>query len=185
MEKGIKRSSQTMKQTRRSVLDCVFVLQAAAKLKPKLSVSSSASNSSSNASLPAAARSSPPPPQVNIRQLPPVEPSCRSEPWFWPLVCLQVDRASELEPASASLALSVSLAQAKERAHQKRAAKKAPAMDWSKRNELFSNLWGGAGPLCAAPQWRIQRQSASAAASHPFLHASTPVWQYYIMILCF
>ncbi|CAB1334632.1 unnamed protein product [Coregonus sp. 'balchen'] len=37
-------------------------------------------------------------------------------------------------------ALSMSLAQAKERAHQKRSSKKAPAMDWSKRNELFSNL---------------------------------------------
>uniref|UniRef100_A0A8C5CGV5 EBP50 C-terminal domain-containing protein n=1 Tax=Gadus morhua TaxID=8049 RepID=A0A8C5CGV5_GADMO len=36
--------------------------------------------------------------------------------------------------------LSMSLAQVKERAHQKRMAKKAPAMDWSKRNELFSNL---------------------------------------------
>ncbi|XP_037546648.1 Na(+)/H(+) exchange regulatory cofactor NHE-RF1 [Nematolebias whitei] len=87
--------------------------EAAAKLKPKLSVSSSASNSSSNASLPAAARNSPPP---------------------------QVELAPEPEPATASLGLSMSLAQAKERAHQKRAAKKAPAMDWSKRNELFSNL---------------------------------------------
>ncbi|KAG7264099.1 hypothetical protein CRUP_020776 [Coryphaenoides rupestris] len=36
--------------------------------------------------------------------------------------------------------VSMTLAQAKERAHQKRAAKKAPPMDWSKRNELFSNL---------------------------------------------
>ncbi|XP_074519292.1 Na(+)/H(+) exchange regulatory cofactor NHE-RF1a [Halichoeres trimaculatus] len=43
------------------------------------------------------------------------------------------------EPAD-SLGLGLSLAQAKERAHQKRAAKKAPPMDWSKRNELFSNL---------------------------------------------
>uniref|UniRef100_A0A4W5QHL7 Na(+)/H(+) exchange regulatory cofactor NHE-RF n=1 Tax=Hucho hucho TaxID=62062 RepID=A0A4W5QHL7_9TELE len=41
---------------------------------------------------------------------------------------------------NASLTLSMSLAQAKERAHQKRSSKKAPAMDWSKRNELFSNL---------------------------------------------
>ncbi|XP_047464148.1 Na(+)/H(+) exchange regulatory cofactor NHE-RF1a [Mugil cephalus] len=39
-----------------------------------------------------------------------------------------------------SLGLSLSLAQAKERAHKKRGAKKAPPMDWSKRNELFSNL---------------------------------------------
>ncbi|KAM8729867.1 Na(+)/H(+) exchange regulatory cofactor NHE-RF1a [Acanthopagrus schlegelii] len=48
----------------------------------------------------------------------------------------------EMEPAPAAdgLGLGMSLAQAKERARQKRAAKKAPAMDWSKRNELFSNL---------------------------------------------
>lgn len=49
----------------------------------------------------------------------------------------EVERTSE--PAD-SLGLGLSLAQAKERAHQKRAAKKAPPMDWSKRNELFSNL---------------------------------------------
>ncbi|XP_013879481.1 Na(+)/H(+) exchange regulatory cofactor NHE-RF1a [Austrofundulus limnaeus] len=89
--------------------------EAVPKLKPKLSVSSS--NSSSSSSLPAAARSSPPP---------------------------QVERAPEPEPTPASatdsLGLNLSLAQAKERAHQKRAAKKAPAMDWIKRNELFSNL---------------------------------------------
>ncbi|XP_030256096.1 Na(+)/H(+) exchange regulatory cofactor NHE-RF1a [Sparus aurata] len=48
----------------------------------------------------------------------------------------------EMEPAPGAdgLGLGMSLAQAKERARQKRAAKKAPAMDWSKRNELFSNL---------------------------------------------
>ncbi|TRY56668.1 hypothetical protein DNTS_014141 [Danionella cerebrum] len=44
------------------------------------------------------------------------------------------------EDSSLSLSLSVSLQQAKERAHQKRSNKRAPAMDWSKRNELFSNL---------------------------------------------
>ncbi|XP_041830282.1 Na(+)/H(+) exchange regulatory cofactor NHE-RF1a [Melanotaenia boesemani] len=47
---------------------------------------------------------------------------------------------AERSPTADSLGLGLSLAQAKERAHQKRAAKKAPAMDWSKRNELFSNL---------------------------------------------
>ncbi|XP_059180429.1 Na(+)/H(+) exchange regulatory cofactor NHE-RF1-like [Centropristis striata] len=49
---------------------------------------------------------------------------------------------AEVDPAPAadSLGLSLSLAQARERAHQKRSAKKAPTMDWSKRNELFSNL---------------------------------------------
>lgn len=34
----------------------------------------------------------------------------------------------------------ISLAVAKERAHQKRGNKRAPKMDWSKKNELFSNL---------------------------------------------
>ncbi|XP_008300510.1 Na(+)/H(+) exchange regulatory cofactor NHE-RF1-like [Stegastes partitus] len=52
----------------------------------------------------------------------------------------EVERASEPEPAADGLGLGLSLAQARERAHQKRSAKKAPAMDWSKRNELFSNL---------------------------------------------
>ncbi|KAG5263144.1 hypothetical protein AALO_G00283090 [Alosa alosa] len=37
-------------------------------------------------------------------------------------------------------ALSMSLKQVKELAHQKRMQKKAPQMDWSKKNELFSNL---------------------------------------------
>ncbi|XP_056107234.1 Na(+)/H(+) exchange regulatory cofactor NHE-RF2 isoform X2 [Rhinichthys klamathensis goyatoka] len=36
--------------------------------------------------------------------------------------------------------LSLSLQQVKERAHQKRSNKRAPPMDWSKKNELFSNL---------------------------------------------
>ncbi|XP_029456470.1 Na(+)/H(+) exchange regulatory cofactor NHE-RF1 isoform X2 [Rhinatrema bivittatum] len=39
-----------------------------------------------------------------------------------------------------ALDLNVPLAVAKERAHQKRSNKKAPPMDWSKKNELFSNL---------------------------------------------
>ncbi|XP_067403600.1 Na(+)/H(+) exchange regulatory cofactor NHE-RF1 [Emydura macquarii macquarii] len=38
------------------------------------------------------------------------------------------------------LDLDVPLAVAKERAHQKRTSKRAPQMDWSKKNELFSNL---------------------------------------------
>lgn len=36
--------------------------------------------------------------------------------------------------------LNLSLQQVKERAHQKRSNKRAPAMDWNKKNELFSNL---------------------------------------------
>lgn len=85
----------------------------AAEMKPKVSVSSSASSASSNASLPAATSSCPP---------------------------SQVDGAPEPAPGGDSLGLSMSLAQAREKARQKRAAKKAPSMDWSKRNELFSNL---------------------------------------------
>uniref|UniRef100_A0A3B3XIC8 Na(+)/H(+) exchange regulatory cofactor NHE-RF n=1 Tax=Poecilia mexicana TaxID=48701 RepID=A0A3B3XIC8_9TELE len=81
-------------------------------LKSKLSVSSQASSASSNASQPAADRSPSP------ERTPEPEPS----------------------PSGDAIGLSLSLAQAKERAHQKRAAKKAPPMDWSKRNELFSNL---------------------------------------------
>ncbi|KAM9336206.1 Na(+)/H(+) exchange regulatory cofactor NHE-RF1a [Symphorus nematophorus] len=72
------------------------------------------SSASSNTSLPAANTSTPPP---------------------------EMEVAPEPTPAAAGgLGLGMSLAQAKERAHQKRAAKKAPPMDWSKRNELFSNL---------------------------------------------
>ncbi|KAF3704776.1 Na(+)/H(+) exchange regulatory cofactor NHE-RF1 [Channa argus] len=87
--------------------------EAAAERKPKVSVSSTSSSASSNASLPAAACSSSPP---------------------------EVAKATEPTPAAEGLNMGMSLAQAKERAHQKRAAKKAPPMDWSKRNELFSNL---------------------------------------------
>ncbi|XP_019899608.2 Na(+)/H(+) exchange regulatory cofactor NHE-RF1a isoform X2 [Esox lucius] len=83
-----------------------------ATLKPKESIRASTSSSSSTDSLlPAAASTRPP----------------------------ETDLAPA-EESEAGLSLSMSLAQAKEKARQKRAAKKAPAMDWSKRNELFSNL---------------------------------------------
>ncbi|KAJ8013456.1 hypothetical protein DPEC_G00029980 [Dallia pectoralis] len=86
--------------------------KAEAELKPKVSVSASTSSSSSTESLLPAAPSSRPP---------------------------ELQMAPVLVP-EAGLSLSLSLAQAKEQARQKRIAKKAPAMDWSKRNELFSNL---------------------------------------------
>uniref|UniRef100_A0A3P9JCV5 Na(+)/H(+) exchange regulatory cofactor NHE-RF n=1 Tax=Oryzias latipes TaxID=8090 RepID=A0A3P9JCV5_ORYLA len=89
--------------------------EAAAELKPEESVSSRASSVSSSSSLQQAAPSSPP---AEVEESPRAEPA----------------------PAADGLGLGVSLAEAKERAHKKRAAKKAPAMDWSKRNELFSNL---------------------------------------------
>lgn len=44
------------------------------------------------------------------------------------------------EPESDSLGLGLSVAQARERAHQKRSSKNAPRMDWNKRREVFSNL---------------------------------------------
>lgn len=43
-------------------------------------------------------------------------------------------------PADPVLDLNMSLAVAKERAHQKRSQKKAPPMDWNKRKEVFSSL---------------------------------------------
>ncbi|NXC60250.1 NHRF1 protein, partial [Aleadryas rufinucha] len=65
--------------------------------------------------------------------------------------CSGADTASHPRPhtqegdkrhsASGSLLdLDIPLAVAKERAHQKRTSKRAPQMDWSKKNELFSNL---------------------------------------------
>ncbi|KAM4033818.1 Na(+)/H(+) exchange regulatory cofactor NHE-RF1 [Anomaloglossus baeobatrachus] len=43
-------------------------------------------------------------------------------------------------PPAETLDLNMSLALAKERAHQKRSQKKAPTMDWNKRKEVFSSL---------------------------------------------
>ncbi|KAG2460648.1 NHRF1 protein, partial [Polypterus senegalus] len=51
------------------------------------------------------------------------------------------EKPTESAPIDESLlTLNISLQQAKERAHQKRSSKRAPPMDWSKKNELFSNL---------------------------------------------
>uniref|UniRef100_A0A8C8MBP7 Na(+)/H(+) exchange regulatory cofactor NHE-RF1 n=1 Tax=Oncorhynchus tshawytscha TaxID=74940 RepID=A0A8C8MBP7_ONCTS len=49
-------------------------------------------------------------------------------------------RLSEPVIMGAIPGLNLSLQQVKERAHQKRSSKRAPPMDWSKKNELFSNL---------------------------------------------
>ncbi|KPP78198.1 Na(+)/H(+) exchange regulatory cofactor NHE-RF1-like [Scleropages formosus] len=76
----------------------------------EVSVSPALSNASSDASFSAPAPKTPPPELVD-----------------------------EL-PGVGALSLTMSLQQAKERAHQKRSNKRAPAMDWSKKNELFSNL---------------------------------------------
>uniref|UniRef100_UPI003AAECE3D Na(+)/H(+) exchange regulatory cofactor NHE-RF1-like n=1 Tax=Centroberyx gerrardi TaxID=166262 RepID=UPI003AAECE3D len=47
---------------------------------------------------------------------------------------------AEQVTADAIPALNLTLQQVKERAHQKRSNKRAPPMDWTKKNELFSNL---------------------------------------------
>ncbi|XP_052397361.1 Na(+)/H(+) exchange regulatory cofactor NHE-RF1 [Carassius gibelio] len=76
----------------------------------KLSISPSPSNASSIGSLTTPPTGTPPPEAV--------EPSIK-----------------EAIPE-----LRLSLQQVKERAHQKRSNKRAPPMDWNKKNELFSNL---------------------------------------------
>ncbi|ELW68341.1 Na(+)/H(+) exchange regulatory cofactor NHE-RF1 [Tupaia chinensis] len=48
--------------------------------------------------------------------------------------------ASSTSSSDPVLDFNISLAAAKARAHQKRSSKRAPQMDWSKKNELFSNL---------------------------------------------
>uniref|UniRef100_A0A3B4WBD1 Na(+)/H(+) exchange regulatory cofactor NHE-RF n=1 Tax=Seriola lalandi dorsalis TaxID=1841481 RepID=A0A3B4WBD1_SERLL len=80
----------------------------------KLSVSPSPSNASSNTSLTIPPTNTPP------------EVRCRNK--------------SLVTILEAIPALNLSLQQVKELAHQKRSNKRAPPMDWTKKNELFSNL---------------------------------------------
>ncbi|KAJ8399783.1 hypothetical protein AAFF_G00408880 [Aldrovandia affinis] len=88
-------------------------------LETKVSISPSPSSASSNASLTTPPPASTPPPEASAQE----------------------KVAAEKEPvADSNLPLTMTLQQAKERAHQKRSNKRAPQMDWSKRNELFSNL---------------------------------------------
>lgn len=63
--------------------------------------------------------------------------------WLTQPLAPQSDTQEDDKRHSASgslLDLDIPLAVAKERAHQKRTSKRAPQMDWSKKNELFSNL---------------------------------------------
>ncbi|KAG9343736.1 hypothetical protein JZ751_013114 [Albula glossodonta] len=53
---------------------------------------------------------------------------------------LSPTEVSEESLGDCTLDLNLSLQQVKERVHQKRSNKRAPQMDWSKKNELFSNL---------------------------------------------
>ncbi|KAF4106416.1 Na(+)/H(+) exchange regulatory cofactor NHE-RF1a [Onychostoma macrolepis] len=87
--------------------------KAAQQEKPKVAMSLSTSSTSSNTSTSAA-------------------PASTSAPEEKPKAKASSD--------DAALSLNISLQQAKERAHQKRSNKRAPQMEWSKRNELFSNL---------------------------------------------
>ena len=59
---------------------------------------------------------------------------------FNPSLSSLVGQLSEPVIMGAIPGLNLSLQQVKERAHQKRSNKRAPPMDWSKKNELFSNL---------------------------------------------
>ncbi|XP_053707449.1 Na(+)/H(+) exchange regulatory cofactor NHE-RF1 isoform X1 [Synchiropus splendidus] len=92
----------------------------------KLSVSPSPSNASSNASLTTPPASTPP--EVGL---------CLGGPRSQPDFCCSAPQGVVTE---AIPALTLSLQQVKELAHQKRSNKRAPPMDWSKKNELFSNL---------------------------------------------
>lgn len=65
---------------------------------------------------------------------------CQKHPFFSFSVCVCFKQAQKSDGEAEDIGMGMSLAQAKERAHQKRAAKKAPQMDWRKRNELFSSL---------------------------------------------
>ncbi|XP_058904556.1 Na(+)/H(+) exchange regulatory cofactor NHE-RF1 [Kogia breviceps] len=54
--------------------------------------------------------------------------------------CTAPSSTSSSSSSDPILDFNISLAVAKERAHQKRSSRRAPQMDWSKKNELFSNL---------------------------------------------
>lgn len=97
--------------------------------KPKVAMSLSSSSTSSNTSTsasPAPAPASAPAPAPALAPAMAAAPQEKAK-----------EKASSADPG---LALNMSLQQAKELAHQKRSNKRAPQMDWSKRNELFSNL---------------------------------------------
>ncbi|KAJ8246432.1 hypothetical protein GJAV_G00267680 [Gymnothorax javanicus] len=93
----------------------------AKELETKVSVSPSPSSASSNASISTPPPASTPPPELQAQEK-------------------QEEQKEKEVGEESGLPLAMSLQQAKERAHQKRSNKRAPQMDWSKRNELFSNL---------------------------------------------
>lgn len=103
----------------------------------KLSISPSPSTASSNASLVTPPTNTPP--EVRDSVITPV----RSVRHFPSRRCPDLSDWS-LRPQGVITdnipALNLSLQQVKELAHQKRSNKRAPPMDWTKKNELFSNL---------------------------------------------
>ncbi|KAL0964878.1 hypothetical protein UPYG_G00330310 [Umbra pygmaea] len=107
------------------------------ELKPKVTVSASTSSASSTGSIPAAASNTAASNTAasNTAASNPASSNPADSSSHSPQV--QMSAAQEPDPG---LTLNLSLAQAKEKARQKRLAKKAPPMDWSKRNELFGNL---------------------------------------------
>uniref|UniRef100_H3D1Z9 Na(+)/H(+) exchange regulatory cofactor NHE-RF n=1 Tax=Tetraodon nigroviridis TaxID=99883 RepID=H3D1Z9_TETNG len=97
----------------------------------KLSVSPSPSNASSNTSLGTPTANTPPESQ---------EPSSRRITQSDGVTISAVFSFFQGLLADTIPALNMSLQQVKELAHQKRSNKRAPPMDWTKKNELFSNL---------------------------------------------
>jgi len=110
--------------------------------KPKVAMSLSTSSTSSNTSTSAApASTSAPEVCVHTHTYWSI---CRPqglECWFFTMTHLQEKTKEKASSDGAELSLNMSLQQAKELAHKKRSNKRAPQMEWSKRNELFSNLW--------------------------------------------
>uniref|UniRef100_A0A667YFI7 Na(+)/H(+) exchange regulatory cofactor NHE-RF n=1 Tax=Myripristis murdjan TaxID=586833 RepID=A0A667YFI7_9TELE len=103
----------------------------------KLSVSPSPSNASSNTSLTTPPTNTPPE-LVAAPELPTIRFKTLivfSLCPFFPVVQESEQMITDTIPA-----LNLTLQQVKERAHQKRSNKRAPPMDWTKKNELFSNL---------------------------------------------
>uniref|UniRef100_A0A3P8T9R6 Na(+)/H(+) exchange regulatory cofactor NHE-RF1 n=1 Tax=Amphiprion percula TaxID=161767 RepID=A0A3P8T9R6_AMPPE len=100
----------------------------------KLSVSPSPSNASSNASLTTPPANTPP----EVRRTKYTTAACSRRNLFSITILLSLFLQGPMTDAIP--ALNMTLQQVKELAHQKRSNKRAPPMDWTKKNELFSNL---------------------------------------------
>lgn len=103
----------------------------------KLSVSPSPSNASSNTSLGTPPANTPPEVGPRGKSAGTHRPYSHAERLFYHLRCFSSSQGLVTDNIPA---LNMSLQQVKELAHQKRSNKRAPPMDWTKKNELFSNL---------------------------------------------